>query len=237
MRTFPGGHSPRLDRAERLSYGARTNLFADHEQMETRDLTPFDRHEAPCPLQESAAGTLISRRGLLRVGALTLAALVAERSPALAALRLGGPRRLRMLNTHTLERVDAVYFDGGRYIRSALEELNHLLRDHRTGEVFPVDPGVLDIAWGLARAVGKAGGEFEIISGYRSKATNDELWREGRNVAKNSLHCLGMAIDLRMPGVSLRRLRDAAIALGRGGVGYYPRPEFVHVDTGRIRCW
>lgn len=205
--------------------------------MEMHDLGPFHRHEALSQFQESASARLISRRGLLKAGALTVAALVAESSPALAALRLNGPRRLRMLNTHTLERVEAVYFEGGRYIRPALEELNHLLRDHRTGEVFPVDPGVLDIAWGLARAVGKAGGEFEIISGYRSKATNDDLWRKGRNVARNSLHCLGKALDLRMPGVSLRRLRDAAIDLGRGGVGYYPRPEFVHVDTGRIRCW
>lgn len=179
----------------------------------------------------------ISRRSLLRAGVLAAAAHLAERSPALAALRRGEPRRLKMINTHTLERVDAIYFEGGRYIRSSLEDLNHLLRDHRTGEVFPMDPSVLDFAWSLARAVGKAGGEFEIISGYRSKATNDYLWRTGRNVARKSLHCQGMAIDLRMPGVSLQRLRDAAISLARGGVGYYPGPEFVHVDTGRVRCW
>lgn len=209
----------------------------DHEQMEMHDLGRFGRPEAFRRFQESTATKPVSRRGLLKLGALTLAVVVGERSPALAALSFSGPRRLRMVNTHTLERVDAVYFEGGCYIRSALEDLNHLLRDHRTGEVFPVDPGVLDIAWGLARAVGKAGGEFEIISGYRSRATNDDLWRKGRNVARNSLHCLGMALDLRMPGVSLRRLRDAAIDLGRGGVGYYPRPDFVHVDTGRIRRW
>lgn len=187
--------------------------------------------------QDSRKVERISRRHFLQAGALALCALLGERSPALAGLRRGEPRRLRMLNTHTLERLDVVYFEGGRYVRSSLQELNHLLRDHRTGEVFPMDPGVLDFAWSLARAVGKAGGEFEIISGYRSKETNDFLWRTGRNVARNSLHCQGMAIDLRMPGVSLRRLRDAAVAMARGGVGYYPRPEFVHVDTGRFRCW
>ncbi len=198
----------------------------------------FARPQPEPQAPENEKVQLITRRGLLGAGALAVAGLLADRSPALAGLlRRSGPRRLRMLHTHTLERVDVVYFEGGRYVRSSIEELNHLLRDHRTGEVFSMDPGVLDIAWSLARAVGKSSGEFEVISGYRSRATNEELWRMGRRVARNSLHCQGMAIDLRMPGVSLRRLRDAAIALARGGVGYYPRPEFVHVDTGRVRCW
>lgn len=197
----------------------------------------FAPAQSEAPAQQNVQVQVITRRGLLRAGVLAAAALLAEKSPVLAALRRGEPRRLRMLNTHTLERVDVIYFEGGRYVPSSIEELNHLLRDHRTGEVFPMDPDVLDIAWGLARAVGRSGGEFEIISGYRSKETNDYLWRTGRKVAKNSLHCQGMAIDLRMPGVSLRRLRDAAVAMARGGVGYYPRPEFVHVDTGRVRRW
>lgn len=177
----------------------------------------------------------VTRRRFLHAGALSLVAVAL--GPRLALAAATEPRRLRMLNTHTLERVDLTYFDGSAVIQGALDGFNRLLRDHRSGDVFPIDPGALDIAWSLARAIGKAEGEYEIISGYRSPATNARLRAAGRGVASRSLHCVGQAIDLRMPGVPTATLRDAALELARGGVGYYAKSDFVHVDTGRVRRW
>jgi uncharacterized protein YcbK (DUF882 family) len=146
-------------------------------------------------------------------------------------------RRLRMVNTHTDERVDVTYFDGGAHIPDALAEVDRFLRDYRTGEVRRIDPGVLDVMWSLASAVGRPDGTFEIVSGYRSPRTNSLLKAQGHGVATHSLHVEGRAIDLRMRGVQTARLRDLALALRRGGVGYYVASDFVHVDTGRVRHW
>ena len=187
---------------------------------------------APSPMLPPLPTT---RRRFLHAGAMSLLAVAC--GPRLALAAAEEPRRLRMLNTHTLERIDLAYFDGAGLVPQALDEFNRLLRDHRCGGVFPIDPGALDIAWSLARAVGKADGEFEIISGFRSPESNAKLRAAGRGVAKGSLHCVGKAIDLRMPGVETAALRDAALEMARGGVGYYAAPEFVHVDTGRVRRW
>jgi len=176
-----------------------------------------------------------TRRRFLHAGAMSF--LAAALGPRLALAAAEEPRRLRMLNTHTLERIDLPYFDGSGFVPQALDEFNRLLRDHRCGGVFPIDPGALDIAWSLARAVGRADGEYEIISGFRSPETNASLRAAGRGVARGSLHCLGKAIDLRLPGVPTSTLRDAALELARGGVGYYASSDFVHVDTGRVRRW
>lgn len=146
-------------------------------------------------------------------------------------------RRLRMSNTHTDERIDVEYFEHGALVPDALAAIGRFLRDVRTGEVHRIDPAVLDIAWSLARAVGQPLGTFEIVSGYRSPATNAMLHERSRGVAVHSLHVEGRAIDLRLSGVRTDRLRDAALALARGGVGYYEASDFVHVDSGRVRRW
>jgi uncharacterized protein YcbK (DUF882 family) len=176
----------------------------------------------------------LTRRAFLRGSALALLGLAAGPAYALAL----APRRLRMANTHTGERIDVVYAEEGALVPDALHALDRFLRDHRTGDVHAIDPQVLDIAWSLGRAVDRPAGEFEIISGYRSARSNDMLRATGGGgVARRSLHLSGRAIDLRMPGVDLRALRGAALALGRGGVGFYPAAGFVHVDSGRPRAW
>jgi uncharacterized protein YcbK (DUF882 family) len=145
--------------------------------------------------------------------------------------------RLRLYNTHTGERMEVVYSQGGQYIPSALAKLDYFLRDHRTGDVRHFDPRLYDILFDLTSSVGQPGGEIAIVCGYRTSSTNESLRARTTGVAKNSLHIQAEAIDLRMPGIDTLKLRKAALALRRGGVGYYPHSDFIHVDTGRVRQW
>ncbi len=145
--------------------------------------------------------------------------------------------RLRFYHTHTGERLDIVYRRGDTYIQEALSRLNHYLRDHRTGDVHPVDPRLFDLLSDLTAAVGHPGGEIDVVCGYRTPWSNEFLRHHSTGVAKHSLHMQAMAIDIRMPGVETSKLRAAALALKRGGVGYYRASDFVHVDVGRIRQW
>ncbi|WP_119155148.1 DUF882 domain-containing protein [Caldimonas tepidiphila] len=157
--------------------------------------------------------------------------------PALARAHAAEPRTLTFSHLHTGERlVDIEYFSGGSYLPDALGEINRLLRDFRTGEVAPIDPQLLDLLHGLSQLTGSTQ-PFQIISAYRSPATNAMLRARSTGVASGSLHLSGRAIDIRVADVPLARLRQAALALGRGGVGYYPGSNFVHVDTGRVRAW
>ena len=144
---------------------------------------------------------------------------------------------LLLYNTHTGERIDIVYRRGDQYIPDALTELDYFLRDTRTGDVRHFDPRLYDILSDLTLSIGRPGGEIDIICGYRTPSTNESLRAHTTGVAKNSLHIQAEAIDLRMPGVDTLKLRKAALALGRGGVGYYPHSDFIHVDTGRVRQW
>ncbi len=145
--------------------------------------------------------------------------------------------RLRLYHTHTGERIDIVYRRGDVFLPEAEDQLDHFLRDHRTGEVKHYDPRVFDILSELAAAVGRPGAEIQIICGYRTPWSNEFLRSHSAGVAKGSLHMQAQAIDIRIPGVDTLTLRNAALALGRGGVGYYPKSGFVHVDTGRVRTW
>jgi uncharacterized protein YcbK (DUF882 family) len=149
----------------------------------------------------------------------------------------GRDYHLLLYNTHTGQRMEIVYRRGEQYLPDALDKLDHFLRDHRTGEVRHFDPRLFDILYDLTVSVGRAGGEIDIVCGYRTASTNESLRSHSTGVAKNSLHMQAQAIDLRMPGVETLVLRKAALALGRGGVGYYPRSDFIHVDTGRVRQW
>ncbi len=144
---------------------------------------------------------------------------------------------LTLFNTHTNERLSIVYRHGDTYIPAALAKLDYFLRDHNTNEIRHFDPHLYDILSDLTAAVGHAGGEIDIVCGYRTPATNAALRAHTEGVAKNSLHIQAEAIDLRMPGVNTLTLRKAALALARGGVGYYPHSDFIHVDVGRVRQW
>jgi len=145
--------------------------------------------------------------------------------------------RVRFFHTHTGERLDITYREGDHYVPEALAKLNHYLRDHRTGDVHSYDPKVFDLLRDLLIAVGKPNAEIDVICGYRTPWSNEFLRSRSSGVAQHSLHLQAMAIDIRVPGVETARLRDAALALHRGGVGYYAKSDFVHVDVGRVRRW
>jgi uncharacterized protein YcbK (DUF882 family) len=175
-----------------------------------------------------------SRRLFLQAlgGALATAAVAPGRL-------LAGPREERLLSfvhTHTHESLTVPYFADGAYLREGLAALNAFLRDHRTGDEHAIDPALYDILNDLRLATGTRS-PFQVISAYRSPRTNSMLRENGRGVAKGSLHMQGRAIDVRLADVSSASLRDAAVELQRGGVGYYRGPDFVHVDTGRVRRW
>jgi len=175
------------------------------------------------------------RRHFLRVCLLTATALVLPPSPeSLAALP--GKRYIALSHTHTGEKLRLCYGLKDRYLPEALQSINHFLRDHRTGEVKKIDPGLIDLLHAMARQL-KSSEPFHIVSGYRSPATNAMLARRGKGVAKKSMHMLGRAVDIRLPGVGTATLRRVAMNLGQGGVGYYPKSDFVHVDTGQVRHW
>jgi uncharacterized protein YcbK (DUF882 family) len=146
-------------------------------------------------------------------------------------------RSLTLFNTHTNERLTIVYRRGDQFIPAALDKLDFFLRDHNTNEVRHFDPHLYDILSDLTASVGHANGEIDIVCGYRTPSTNAALRERTNGVAKNSLHIQAEAIDLRMPGVNTLKLRRAALALARGGVGYYPHSDFIHVDVGRVRQW
>jgi uncharacterized protein YcbK (DUF882 family) len=145
-------------------------------------------------------------------------------------------RRLSFYHTPTGKSLEVVYARGGEYIEPALDSIEHFLSDFRTGDSRTIDPELLDLIHDLRESLG-SDATFEVISAYRSPATNDMLRGRSSGVARNSQHVVGKAIDVRLQGVETERLRDAAIALARGGVGYYEASDFVHVDTGRVRRW
>jgi uncharacterized protein YcbK (DUF882 family) len=184
----------------------------------------------------------LNRRAFLGFGAAAAAAtLVPGRVYARSALpTTGRPERvLSFFHTHTGERLQAAYCCGGEYRPDALEAINFILRDFRANEIKPIDPKLLDLLHELRGTV-ESNQPIHVISGYRSPATNAMLRERGgmhSGVASGSLHIVGKAIDIRIPGVKLDQLRHAAGSLKLGGVGYYPASNFVHVDTGRVRYW
>jgi uncharacterized protein YcbK (DUF882 family) len=176
-----------------------------------------------------------SRRKILHWG-LRSAALGAIAFNPLTALADTTPRTVAFHNLHTGESLKATYWDNGAYVPDALSAVNHLLRDFRTGDVHTIDPRLIDLVTTLSATV-DSNSPFQVISGYRSPATNAMLHAHSDGVAKGSLHMQGLAIDIRLADVGLDRLHRAALSLGAGGVGYYPVSDFVHVDVGRVRQW
>lgn len=177
----------------------------------------------------------VRRRDLLALGA--AAGVSAIAAPAWAGrLDVWEPRRAVLHNLHTGDAFNEVYYANGSYIPDALAEAKRVMRDWRNGAEHFIDPGLFDALHAIGSRL-ETNRPFQIISGYRSPATNAMLHARSKGVAEHSQHMLGKAVDVRVEGVDLARLRDAALAVGAGGVGFYPRSNFVHVDTGRVRQW
>jgi uncharacterized protein YcbK (DUF882 family) len=174
------------------------------------------------------------RRRFLR-GAAGFAGLLLAPAGAICAQSLT-TRSLSFVHTHTGETLRAEYFSGGVYQPDSLARVDRLLRDFRSGEIRAIDPRLLDILYRL-QVLADRPATYEVISGYRSPQTNAALHRASAGVAEHSLHLDGRAIDVRVTGFPTRRLRDLALSLRSGGVGYYARSDFVHLDTGRPRSW
>jgi len=169
--------------------------------------------------------------GLPAVAAPPVASPVARAAPVSHA-----PRWLKLHNIHTQEKIEAVYFEKGQYVPDAVQALDKVLRDYRTGDVYSMHPELFDTLAALAQKT-ETKSHFQVISGYRSPRTNALLHERSGQVAKRSLHMDGKAMDVYLEDVALDRVRAAALDLGRGGVGYYPVSNFVHVDVGPVRRW
>ncbi|MEI7839065.1 MAG: DUF882 domain-containing protein [Methylococcaceae bacterium] len=145
-------------------------------------------------------------------------------------------KMISLQNPHTGDRLRLTYFERGLYIEDALQEIDYVLRDYHTGDIHPIDPALLDQLYDLKLSLGVSR-PFNVISGYRSPETNANLRRHSDGVAKHSLHMQGRAVDIRLDGYDVRTIRDAALSMQRGGVGYYSESNFVHLDTGDFRTW
>jgi uncharacterized protein YcbK (DUF882 family) len=181
--------------------------------------------------------------GTLLGGALAGGGAAAMLMPANASTLTPAPparaveaRRLSFVNTHTGDTFADAYWENGTYVAGAMAAINHVMRDHRSDETHEIDPRLLDQLHTL-RGLVETQTPYQIISGYRSPATNARLHNASNGVATRSLHMQGRAIDIRVRGIDTARLRDAALGMGAGGVGYYQASDFIHVDTGRVRRW
>jgi uncharacterized protein YcbK (DUF882 family) len=178
-----------------------------------------------------------SRRQFLK--SLSYGSMLALGTPKLAQAtfsRFSGHKYLSLEHHHTGETLKLTYYEQGRYDHDALSQISYFLRDYHNGEVHSVDPALLDQLYDVKLLLGTKK-PFHIVSGYRSPETNANLRRHTRGVAKHSLHMEGKAIDIRIEGINAKVIRNAALALNRGGVGYYPSADFVHMDSGDIRTW
>ena len=184
---------------------------------------------------ESSRTPDASRRAFLKQALVALGAM--PLAPGWARATEGASERwLELRNIHTNEVLRTTFQDASGFVADALRKLQHLLRDYRSGQEHEIDPGLYVQLSELARAAGVAP-RYEVISGYRSPATNSLLHDTGHNVSEHSLHMQGKAMDVRLRGYDLAALRDLALTAKRGGVGYYPHSNFIHIDTGRVRTW
>jgi uncharacterized protein YcbK (DUF882 family) len=164
-------------------------------------------------------------------------AALAAAIPVVPAAYDTEPYSLRLHNTHTLEDINIVYRIGDNYQPDAVARLNYFLRDHNTNDVVAYDPREFDLLHDILARLRRPGTTIDIVCGYRTQETNETLRASSQGVAEHSQHILGHAIDIQIPGSSTVRLRNAALSLNEGGVGYYPTSHFVHVDVGAIRTW
>lgn len=188
-------------------------------------------------LKPQRHNTRVLRRDFIKLGLFSAAATITPLS-ALAATAAKPDRfkNLAFYNTHTRERLAVCYCRNGKYDRKALAKINYILRDHRSNGIKDIDIGLLDLLHELSSKT-RPNAPFHIISGYRSPSTNKLLRKNSGGVAKKSMHMLGKAIDIRVPGYNTKKLQIKAKQMKAGGVGYYSKSDFVHVDTGRVRYW
>ena len=177
----------------------------------------------------------MNRRQFIRMGLCASAGMLLP-CPALGRIHTPPEKVLLFHHTHTGERLQFSYGRPGSYDRKTLARINYFLRDFRTGDIHSIDPALLDILCIINDTFGGSS-IFEVISGYRSPKTNAALRTRSSGVARRSLHMKGQAIDIRLRGVQTAQVRDCALDIRCGGVGYYPASDFVHVDTGRVRHW
>jgi uncharacterized protein YcbK (DUF882 family) len=185
-------------------------------------------------MAEEKAEFAVSRRYFLGATIASLACL--GPLPALAHTRKAYERSVSFKHMHTGEKLNVVYWEHGQYVPDALKEISRLLRDHRTGDIKRIDPRLVDLLYAMRRQLGTSKA-FDVVSGYRSPTTNAMLRRQSKRVAKSSFHMEGKAIDIRVPGIEPRKLALLARDIGGGGVGYYPRTNFIHLDVGPVRYW
>ncbi len=184
----------------------------------------------------NAAMDLSKRRFLKSAACAPLLALGTPKLVHAAYSSFTNHKTLALEHNHTGETLKLTYYEQGRYVRGALQEISYFLRDYHNDAVHSVDPALLDQLYDVKLLLGK-NKPFHIVSGYRSPQTNANLRRHSHGVARQSLHMEGRAVDIRIEGVSAKTIRDAALSLYRGGVGYYPNSNFVHLDTGDVRAW
>jgi uncharacterized protein YcbK (DUF882 family) len=156
--------------------------------------------------------------------------------PPVNAMETDDARTLKFFHTHTGQTLEVTYYQNGLYLLEPMEELRDFLADWRNGETQEIDPKLMDILWKIQQTTGNRN-TFEVISAYRSPGTNRYLRSKSKGVARNSQHIVGKAIDVRLRGLDTTKLRDIALELELGGVGFYAKNDFVHVDTGRVRRW
>jgi uncharacterized protein YcbK (DUF882 family) len=194
--------------------------------------------EQSLPNHDMAEGLVISsrRRFLKQMAYGSLLAMGIPQITSAAVSRFPFHKELAFQSTNTGDKLKLTYFEKGSYLKDALQEISYLFRDFHTGDVHPIDTALLDQLYDLKTLLGVKK-PFHIISGFRSPFTNANLRKRSHAVAKNSLHMQGRAIDIRVEGLETRTIRNAALAMRRGGVGYYPRADFVHLDTGKFRTW
>ena len=198
------------------------------------DPTTLDRAG---PLKaETSSKTAMQRRRFLGLSAVASSVVLASSPAAALSYPSMAARKLKFYNLHTFETLSAVYWRDGTYLPEGLSQISYHLRDFRTGGVKPIDPTLLNILHHLTISVENAE-PIHVISGYRTPATNAMLAARSDKVAPNSFHMRGQAIDIRLPGHATTGLRDVALNIGMGGVGYYPESDFIHLDTGPVRAW
>jgi uncharacterized protein YcbK (DUF882 family) len=178
-----------------------------------------------------------TRRSFIKLAILCGLASLTPR-PILGAIRsdFSEERSLSLYNPNTKESLDTIFWSNGDYVKESLADINHLMRDRLTGQIKPIDTHLLDLLYVLRKKFNTQE-PFHILSGYRSSKTNARLRKRGKGASRTSYHLQGKAADIRLPGHRLSSLRRAAVNLKGGGVGYYPRSRFVHVDVGPERYW
>jgi len=177
-----------------------------------------------------------SRRFFLKKTTQIVLGLAVVSAPAISCAKVMGKRSLSFYHTRTQETLDITYAWGKVYNPRAMAQISSYLRDHQTGKIHPIDPKLLDILWSIQGEMGRKG-VYEVISGYRSPQTNRQLRRKSSGVAGQSLHMQGKAIDIRFPGIDTDQIHQCAMEMKSGGVGYYAKSDFVHLDTGEYRTW